>query len=224
MSDASNGTSQHLVVYKLDDTMNKLCDVYSLLITDGVPFKQAFELVFADKNINGDKLVEECGYKISADRKLESLMLPITFSMAYCAQAINYLNTNNERLAWACLLPANYWCGVAETAIVRELERSNVIQETRSHGGKVAGKKGWDNKFKEARDEAYRLAKAKRPPEKGWRSRAHAVGAIESAVREYAKSIGKPFVAEDITNTLDGWLKQMPEANELFPSRNKSSQ
>lgn len=224
MSDASNSTSQRLIVEKLDCTMNKLGDVYSLLIADGVPFKQAFDLVFADKNINGDKLVEEYGYQISADRKLESLMLPVTFSMAYCAQAINYLNANNERMAWACLLPANYWCGVAETAIVRELERSNVIRETRSHGGKTAGKKGWDKKYKEAMDKAYQLAREKRPPEKGWRSRAHAVGAIESAVREYAKSIGKPFVAEDIANTLDGWLKQMPDANELFPSRNNLAQ
>jgi hypothetical protein len=155
----------------------------------------------------------------NGDFSLASLLT----SAAYTAEAVHAVGTKEYQKAWICLSEARYWCGnfVAVPGLddVRTKTINKTISATHSNMSTAGGLTRSENMYGAVKEEAYRLARSKRPPVKGWQSRSHAVRTIAEDVKRFAEKIGHPLSQTNGDDTIDGWLKDMPDADKLFPNR-----
>lgn len=121
-----------------------------------------------------------------------------------------------EELSRSCL----YQASVADMieARVRETEAripdliKEKVTEVASRGGRAKA-----SKLAPVKAEAQKLARERVPASGKWRSRAEAVRKICDEVQACAlKMLGQKLSDLQVQTTIDGWLKEIPEANILF--------
>lgn len=153
----------------------------------------------------------------------------IIVSCAYCVRAEAAAGQGDIELAWSYMVEARYWAGVSmacmgiETArkrtIISTTEKASV--EALSSKGR-AGADARDKKFEPVREYVFNLVREKRPTS-GWRSRSHAVQSVRAAALQWSADNPPTLKADGISRTLDGWLKNMPDAASLFPVKGKKA-
>ncbi|WP_028213207.1 hypothetical protein [Paraburkholderia mimosarum] len=146
---------------------------------------------------------------------------PIIVGSAYCLRGIRAMKAGDTELAWSLLADARYWAGVAISSKGIEEARESTIASVKRAAG-VLGASGRDKLFEPVRQFAYKMVKKKRPPQKGWQSRNHAVKTIKDVTLRFAKRRGLQMSPDQAGKTIDGWLAGMPEAAMFFPQRKNS--
>lgn len=162
----------------------------------------------------------------------------IIVSCAYCLRATRALRYGNSEVAWSYMADARYWCGAA----IADKGIGEVIEQTRASALTAAAKRA-----NEARQHAYdiyrrmawRLARQKRPPLRGWQALDHAVTSIREPFLQFVAAVvaanerraernkslpkhqaKKPVVVPktaSIEKRLEEWLGKMPDRDQLFP-------
>jgi|GEM_PF-2394316 len=171
--------------------------------------------MLADDNLSADNILSDVNKSIASNKPLNLKFAPIILSCAYCVQAIKAHKKNERELAWAYMVDANYWCGVTLAGQGLEAAREHTIHATRKYTAQKGGTARAD-KFKDLKEEVFKLARDKRPPEKGWRSRLAATNSIKAAVLAIAEEKKCALSAQQVEKTIYGWLKEMPDAKALF--------
>jgi hypothetical protein len=190
---------EHAFMHQLYIPMSKLMH--------GVTGEAAIKM-FEDAQKNGEPI----------NNKYASMVI----SCAYCIQAINENTNGNNELSWLYLAEARYWCGSMNTTRGIERIRDITISETRKANARKGGI-GSNARFDPLKTEAYRLVREKRPSPNGWKSRSHAVRSIINELAAYAtKNELEELSAEQAPRTIDGWLKNMPDAFVYFPAKKAS--
>jgi hypothetical protein len=172
----------------------------------------------ANSSITGNSYLEE----FKAAHLSESADLrfgPMLISCAYCVEAMRYLSDSQRELAWLRMVEARFWCGVTLASKGIEVAREQTISATRRNTSRKGGNARDAINYQETREEAYRLARASRPKENGWRSRRQAVFGIIDDVKKFSANQPLPLKENQAEKTIDGWLAAMPDAKELFTRR-----
>ncbi|BBB66545.1 hypothetical protein UNDYM_2292 [Undibacterium sp. YM2] len=211
----------------LELTLKNLSDYFSEL-NPGKSFEN-FKIEILDKVWVTDNPELEDPYEIlctllsSDDREkiAKHPMGPMVVSCAYLVRAIEAHRADKLNYAWSYMVDSRYWCGVALASRGIDSAYHKTKVETRKETAK-SGADARAKKFEPLVQEAYRLTRALKPATKGWRSRNHAVQTIKQQVLDFSaeKSADvKPLSEKQIEKTLHEWLKNMPDANELFPAK-----
>lgn len=144
---------------------------------------------------------------------------------AYCADAQKAMDEGEA--AWFYLMEAQHHLGMCRAAKAwrgqSEQVRELVAREARSANASKSGSTN-ANVWHRVRDEAYRLIRERTHGGARWASRAEAARAIGAEVQAYLATLqtGKRFSTESERDVkISSWLRYMPEAAELFPSRPK---
>ncbi|PYE23149.1 hypothetical protein C7410_10846 [Paraburkholderia silvatlantica] len=90
------------------------------------------------------------------------------------------------------------------------------VTEVASKGGRAKA-----NKFAPIKAEAQKLARERVPSSGKWKSRAEAARKIRDEVQACARALGQYLSDLHVQTTIDGWLKEMPEANILFGGKSE---
>lgn len=143
---------------------------------------------------------------------------PVIVSCAYCLRALRAMKSNDLNLAWSYMADARYWCGVAVSGKGIDEAREKAGVEIKSEIGRT-GATGRDRKFEPVRQFAYAMVREKRPPQKGWPSRAEAVKGVKDSTLHFAKEKGVSMSEDQADTTIDKWLKEMPDADVFFPKK-----
>lgn len=143
---------------------------------------------------------------------------PILISIAYCAEAREHHNAERFDHAWSAMAEANYWCGVSMAGKGIPDARAQTIIAARKQTAAKGGESRRE-KYKPIIEEAYRLAREMSPPKNGWKSRSQAGKAIRPAVEKFAGERDIKLTENQALKTIDGWLREMPDANKLFPTK-----
>ncbi|WP_434716941.1 hypothetical protein P5X00_14620 [Paraburkholderia sp. A2RO-4L] len=146
---------------------------------------------------------------------------PVIVGSAYCLRAIRAMKAGDVELAWSLMADARYWAGVAVSSKGIDGARERTIASVKREPG-LRGAAGRDKAYEPVREFASKMAKKKRPPQKGWQSRSHAVRTIKDVTLWFAKRKGVPLSEDHAGVTIDKWLKKMPEAAALFPEKKNS--
>lgn len=143
---------------------------------------------------------------------------PLIVSCAYCLRAMRTMKSGDLNLAWSYMADARYWCGVAISGKGIDEAREHTIAEVKREKGQL-GAAGRDRAYEPVRQYAYAMTRENRPPLKGWQSRAHAVSEIKDATLQFAEQNRVQMSANQADKTIDKWLKEMPDAEMLFPEK-----
>lgn len=165
---------------------------------------------------SGENLLEEIKAIQEKDKTANMQFASMLISCAFCVQSMKALKGNDRELAWSYMADARYWCGVVLSSKGIEVARSKTIVATRKNLASIAAKGKFIKKVKE---EAFRLAKEKRPKTNGWRSRRHAAETIEKEVYAFAVAEKINFSEKRAFKTIYEWLREMPDAALLFPKK-----
>ncbi|WP_293778503.1 hypothetical protein [uncultured Oxalicibacterium sp.] len=162
----------------------------------------------------------------------------IILGTTYAFRTIQSLEKDSVTLAIQNLADSAYWAGVAMASTGVEKAYLHTVQETQKSTKREAGKSGAQGRneiYEPIRDYAYELVRmgGTTSGTKKWKSRQHAVSAIQDKVFAHAKARGIFMKGENSSNdnslkggvhvsrTIDGWLKKMPDAEEYFPKKAK---
>lgn len=156
---------------------------------------------------------EKGGSHLSGSPK-SAIIVATTFLM----RSLRTYQEGNLDLAWSHLAAARYWYGVLLATGGIEKAYEKTVVDTRRETA-LKGAKARDEKYAPARLYAQNLAREKLKKNIGWGSRNHAVQSIKSQVLQYAAAAGIGLRESYVENTLDKWLAEMPDADELFPRR-----
>lgn len=99
---------------------------------------------------------------------------------------------------------------------------AELMKQHRADQGRSGGKARAD-KYNPFRLKAQQLAKEKVPASGSWRSRRQAILAISKEVVEFSKQTDTPLSETQAHTTIDGWLKNMPNADTLFGGKQSTS-
>ncbi|MGG1946818.1 hypothetical protein AB1286_18715 [Trinickia sp. NRRL B-1857] len=172
-------------------------------------------------------------YVSDADKKkgrhwlAKSPYAAIIVSCAYWVRCVRASSNGDTELAWSYMADARYWCGVAICGTGLNELQERTIDSTREKAStdalRAKGKSGAearDRAYGPIREYAYQLAREKLPAS-GWRSRSHAVQAVKTDVLAFSEGREDlPKLSRDgVGKTLDNWLRDMPDASILFPSK-----
>lgn len=146
----------------------------------------------------------------------------VIVATAYWSRAARAMQAGDMDLAWSFMADARYYTGVAISSKGIDLAREDTIVAVKREKG-LAGAAGRDKRFEPIRQFAYKMAKKKLPPQKGWQSRNHAVQTIKGVVLRFAKRQCVPMSEEQAGKTIDDWLAKMPDMASLFPKKKKGS-
>jgi hypothetical protein len=172
--------------------------------------------------VTGEAAIEMCMDQHNNGARLDLKYSSLLISCAYCVQALNENTNGNNELSWLYLAEARYWCGSMNAGRGIEKIRDITISETRKDTARKGGI-GSNARFDPLKTEAYRLVREKRPSPNGWKSRSHAVRSIINELAAYAtKNELEELSAEQAPRTIDGWLKNMPDAFVYFPAKKAS--
>lgn len=142
----------------------------------------------------------------------------VIVATAYWSRAARAMQAGDMDLAWSFMADARYYTGVAISSKGIDLAREDTIAAVKRSKG-VDGAEGRNRAFEPIRQFAYKMAKKKLPPQKGWQSGSHAVQTIKGVVLRFAKRQRVTMSEEQAEKTIAGWLKKMPEAEALFPKK-----
>lgn len=146
-------------------------------------------------------------------------------SCTYCLRAMRAMKSGELDLAWSYMADARYWSGVAicgkGIADARELASAEISTEVLAAKAR-SGAQARNAAYGPVRERAYQLARERRPAS-GWRSRSHAVKVISNEAHQFSLVNGPALKEESLSKTLDGWLKDMPDASTLFPRKPKKA-
>jgi len=106
----------------------------------------------------------------------------------------------------------------ARVASIGERISTEIEKRKASSGGRTRA-----SKYASVCSEAQRLARDRAPPSGQWPSRAQAVRAIVDDVKTFAENVGTRLTDTQAPETIDGWLKAMPEADTLFARKHPPS-
>jgi hypothetical protein len=140
---------------------------------------------------------------------------------AYCLRAGRAMHASDIDLAWSFMSDARYWAGVAISSKGINEARTLTIALTKRERG-LPGAAARNNKYELVKQFACKMAKKKRPPAKGWQSKAQAAEAIKDLTLRFAKRKRVPLSKDQAFKTIYGWLGKMPEAATLFPKKENS--
>lgn len=151
---------------------------------------------------------------------------PMLISAAYCVRAQISFRGGFSELAWSNTAQAMFWCSVASAskridAIILEATkgaRADGEAQANSNKGRLGAEK---------RSQAYEplreIAREHvRRPDVKWSSRSHAVRAVMRELQRFCEDkvvVGEVHLAPPISATVDKWLREMPDAASLFPSK-----
>lgn len=162
----------------------------------------------------------------------------IIVSCAYVLRATRAQKQGNTEMAWSYMADARFWCGaaIADKGIGEVVEQTHA--DTLSAAGRLANE-GRQRAYNIHRLMAWRLARRKRPPQRGWQSLGHAATTIEGPFLQFIDAVcaanarraernkllpknqAKKLVVipktANIVNQLQTWLGQMPDRGQLFP-------
>ncbi|ARV17633.1 hypothetical protein AEP_00673 [Curvibacter sp. AEP1-3] len=147
---------------------------------------------------------------------------PIIISVAYCAEARQHQSASRLDHAWAAMAEANYWCGVAMAGVGIKSASEKTIIATKKNTAAKGGETRRES-YEPIVEEARRLAREMRPSRAGWKSRSQAGREIRQAVESFAVKKGIRLSENQALKTIDGWLREMPDAGELFPQKQVSN-
>lgn len=136
--------------------------------------------------------------------------------------------TQGSRQHWEHLARANELVLDASQAVNQaELLLSNgneqrLVNEARTKLARIGGR-ARSQIFEPVVEKAYELARARVPGRGQWPSRRNAVHSIKDDVLAFAKLNGVAMSAPQAEKTIDGWLRNMPDANTLFAGKRRTS-
>jgi hypothetical protein len=162
----------------------------------------------------------------------------IIVSCAYVLRASRAHKHGNTEIAWSYMADARFWCGAA----IADKGIGEVIEQTRANSGSEAARhanNGRQRAYSIHRRMAWRLARRKRPPQRGWPSLPHAAKIIRGPFLEFLDAVvtanakraernkslpqkqPKKLVVvpktANIEEQLERWLKEMPDRDQIFP-------
>ncbi|WP_114973650.1 hypothetical protein [Rhodoferax ferrireducens] len=173
-------------------------------------------------SMSGDEILEDLKKIHSSGTPADFKYGPMLISCAHYVRAMKAYELNERELAWSYMADARYWCGVTLAGQGIEAIREKTIQAARKIAPSKGGTARAEIKYKEIKDEAFRLARDSRPLEKGWASRLNAARAIKKQVMAYASQKKQALSEQQAEKTIYDWLKGMPDAKSLFPDRKQA--
>lgn len=144
----------------------------------------------------------------------------IVIGATYLRRAVT-LSSSDPQIAWSYLASASYWAGTAraDDYILDMLKESgeSALSRQASKGGDARHAIGYGPLI----EHACRLARELRPKLRGWNSAPDAARTIAPHVVAFGVEHGHSFRTPDPSKTIEGWLKKMPDASDLFPHKGK---
>ncbi|WP_288841912.1 hypothetical protein [uncultured Deefgea sp.] len=168
--------------------------------------------------INSEKIIADL-YKLEANAVMD-LSKAFLAPIALCEEARQKFEARHSGDAWQCIHAAIHWNGVLYGASRFGKEAVSSSIRTLSVNAKKGGQKSAENKYKDTKEHAFKLAR-----EQQWNSRAEAVRKIEKRVVAFSKTKPTYAALEEISasETIDGWLKTMHDAEYLFAALKKQN-
>ena len=185
-------------------------------------FKTKVMNVIIQGDFTGDQALKDFQEKYAAKKVINCDLAPIYISCAYCYQCKKALESNDRESAWAAMAEARFWVGVMKHRGSIQSELEFIVKESKSWAARQAAIVRSNARYGDIKEEAYRLVRERRPAS-GWPSRRNAAMNIEADILVFAKFKGKALSVEQAHTTIDGWLKDMPEASTLFPGRHRKN-
>ncbi len=173
-----------------------------------------FRPMSADASINGEQFRAEFVKLAQSGTSVDLRFAAMTVACAYCVDVSRLLAQGEREIAWWSMSEARYWCGVTLSSRGLEAAQKATKKAKASESGKHAAFKRFEKTTMRAKEKAFELAREKRPPEKGWRSRTQAAETIYDAVSAVSIEDGGTRL---IHTTIYNWLAEMPDAQSLFP-------
>jgi hypothetical protein len=173
-------------------------------------------------DLSGDAMAKHWRAENNGKLDLPHLIL---IASAYCADAQKVID--RDEIAWFYLMEAQSHLGMCRAAKAwrnQAIEASKMVaREARAAN---AGKSGSANAkvWHCVRDEAYRLIREQVTKGVRWDSRAEAARAIGLEVQKFLANLQplRQFASDSQRDSkISSWLRDMPEAAELFPPRPK---
>jgi hypothetical protein len=217
--DLSHQDHNDLLDLTVEKTLLELANYYYLHKPEEGPdgFKiELFRPMQQDLSSNGDKVRDALFAYISSEKPMDNRFTAMIIACAYCIDVSRLLGQDKRERAWVAVSEARYWCGITQANRGVEAAREATIVASR----RAVAKKGGDVRSARqdaVKKEAFRLAHALRPAEKGWRSRMQAANAIRDEVIKFSRRDGTTGLTDTgAFNTIYEWLAEMPDANVLF--------
>ncbi|WP_417276607.1 hypothetical protein [Castellaniella sp.] len=143
---------------------------------------------------------------------------PILLSATYAVSAYRESLEGNADLAWSCLADARYWCGVQFAKDGMSALFKPAVEEAKRKQA-MSGGKARASRYDPIKQFAYDQVRSRSLHNGGWKSRNEAVQKIKDAVLKRSVEEKINLVPTQATKTIDKWLKEMPDADTLFPKR-----
>lgn len=149
---------------------------------------------------------------------LNTPVAAIMIACTYLHRARVAKDAGESETAWSFLADSEYWCGIVVTNKGIDKARHKELTSIKTKLSEAGGAKKDEKAYGKTRELAFKLARD-RQPASGWQSRSHAVKTILAEVVAFSKTNPDVFSIMDPDNTIDRWLKKMPDAESLFPKR-----
>ncbi|MDC8787118.1 hypothetical protein [Roseateles koreensis] len=177
-----------------------------------------------EKEVIGPLLVS--GYR--ADELLEDLMSMagksdvanvdqhiIQIACLYTAQAAHALKDGDRNLAAGNLIEAYFWSGVVNASGALDLAEQAAYKDARSSVAR-SGSDARKARIDKSKSRAFELEREMRPAN-GWPSLRQAAITVSKALLKTPVSDGHKLSPDQAQKTVSDWLKELPDAAELFP-------
>lgn len=201
--------------------LGNLAECYRRLVKKDAPQESTFDEFLVTIGVRVDEKTEDpmemVRQAFSEDDAIdnrslaESALGPIIASTIFILRALGeWTRGGDVNRAWSYMADGCYWAGVAVAG--------KGLGAAKKQDGKELASKGANAKkamYDKIREQAFGLARKKRPPKNGWRSRLNAAETIEKDVNAFVilhYSHLHPVKLESIYD----WLALMPDAEELF--------
>lgn len=219
----ASGRAARTLEYLFADIMEKLIEIFLECAPD--QDKAAFmENIYEKMRLGrarGDQIERDC--KARNDGKLSRVDLML-ISCTYCIQSGQARHDKAADLAWAYLMDAQFYLGMARAADVSEPQVANFLQVVSSEALTAEARKNVTisvDPWHKAKAEAIRLVRQQGAAGKRWDTFDAAAEEIAVHIRAYVTKLRatKKFMGdEQSVSTISRWLNEAQDVREFITS------
>lgn len=207
----------------VEDSLDRLCKIYTSAtsLTIEQVLQQVVYPMARDPTVTGERMIKEAAQTAKETPKAPHLILsPAAIALAYHSQCTRSLREGDREAAWAYMAQCRWWTATA--IVVRQSPQlsAQIVTEARSEMASL-GARAKAERWEPMRAEAYRLVRERFVRVGPWPSKRNAAIQIAPVVLKLAQSKGLTMSEYQITTTLQDWLAQMPDREDLFLEKKK---